>query len=342
MLDMAGKEEQAARVLEAPAPEAPPPPPWAEMDGEGNLILEPQEPKRVPVYMFSRAILIHGLSGVYGMGYGRVQGDFNKAANTILSQYVDTAGLNNAPAWLASNQVTFDNGLDLSPGAINKTNLTGDELSNQMIPIQVPRANPQMLNLVESVVSMSKSAVAAPDILSGAQGPSGETFRGQSQRLEEANSQLSEVTSRLGVCLKNVLMNNNKMNAEFLHDDEMLALMDHKIGQMRQVVVGRDLYQRGFQVSLTADMRFVSQQIRTQEATELMQLPAQIPMLQNNVAFAQYAAMKYLQARDMADAIPFLGPPLPPPETPMGLPPPEPPPGMENDEETVDAPPPSE
>jgi hypothetical protein len=232
--------------------------------------------------------------------------------------------------------------LPIGPGKIIRVKgMTGEQIRNSIVELKPGPANPQLLDVVRIAEEAADSSIAAPSVLSGEPGKSGETFRGIATRMEKATRQLSAAGIKYIDFLTNIVKNNARLNAYYLPDEQILQVLDHidlpemllagkprkSSREMREVHIGRDMYRRNYDVTFTADVRFSSQAQRISEADELVAM-AEHPALQGNFAFAYHVIAKALRARGQHDLIPALGPPPPMPEMPMGTPP-APPPGME-------------
>ena len=88
LLDPMAAEQMAmsAQQAEAMLPPEPMKPAWVKSVGEPE---DPTPPKRRPIHMFSHGVCIEGLVGNSGLSYGRIQADYNRAADTMLSQFID-------------------------------------------------------------------------------------------------------------------------------------------------------------------------------------------------------------------------------------------------------------
>jgi hypothetical protein len=89
------------------------------------------------------------------------------------------------------------------------------------------------------------------------------------------------------------------------------------------------MYDRPYDVEISADLKFTSTAQRISEADALVQMPNAVPEMAQNLAFKYETVVKTLEARNRYDLIALLGKPPAPPEM-FGLPtsPPAPPPGM--------------
>lgn len=318
--------------------QAPIPPEWL-LDPE-DLDAEPEPVRMEPVHMFAHGACFESLAGSLGLGYLKILADYNRAADTMASQYIDAATLANASSWITDESVEFESPFELGPGKINKASGVSGNISDHIMPVATRPASEQLMQSVDRMQNYASAAVQAPDILSGEPGKSGETYRGLSARLEQAMKPISVVARKFCVSfLRQVLRNNARLNSVYLSDDEIFHVLNHQTGKYDVLMAGKNLYQRDYRVEIRADLRFAPQAQRIAEADELVQLPAAVPPMQGNFAFIQAALRKAFQARGRADMEPYLGPPAEPPATPLGLPPqafppgskygpPLPPPGM--------------
>lgn len=311
-------EAQVAQLQMMVAPE-PVPPEWL-LDPE-DLDAQPEAPRKDPIYMFAHGTCIEPLVGNLGLSYGRILGDFNRAADTMLSQYIDSATLANASPLLTDEQVELPSPLEIGPGKVIKATGVSGSLGEHVMPLKFPPANEQLAASADRMYQYGQSAVQAPSVLSGESGKSGETYRGISARIEQATKQLSVTARKYCMFLKQILRNNAKLNSVYMPDDEMFNVLNHKTGQYVLLKAGRHLYERDYRVEIRSDLRFMPQAQRIMEADELVQLPGAVPPMQNNFGFLQAALKKALQARNLEGFIPYLGPELGPPPTPLGLPP---------------------
>lgn len=326
--------QMALQSAQAQVPPPPPQPPWMKTPFQ-----QPEDMRKEPVYMFTHGVCIEPLTGNLGLSLGRFLADLNRAGDTAASLFIDAAVLNNTKSMITTENVEFDSPFEVSPGKMNKaTGVPPGQLEGNIMPLEFAPANPQLLQIMELTKQWAQEGAASPDVISGAPGKSGETARGWQGRLEQAMSQISVAARHFSFFLKNVLVNNARLNAIYLDDEEWFQVMNHESGQNEFVSVGRALYERDYRVSISSDLKFTSQAQRVAEADELVQLTSALPPLQGNLAYQDYVLKKALIARGRADVIPFLGMqppgiplmygmPSPPPMGPDGMPL-MPPPGM--------------
>lgn len=333
---LTGPEQAMAALqeLEAQAPTPPLPPAW--MQNPDDPDESPRQPDKQPILLFAHGVCIEPAHGNLGLGYGGMQADFQRAANTCLSQFIDAATLANCQTLITAGTVSWnsDGQFNLAPGAINNaTGLSPADLKDGLIPFKFGDANSALMQVVSLMQEASESSIQGPSVLSGESGKSGETARGISARIEQATKQLSVTTgSYARQVLTQVLKNNAYLNSRFLPDEQLFQMEANLIpeGMEPPFKIGRDMYERNYQIEIKADMRFATQAQRVGEADDALELVMKLPQLQGNLALI-YAVMKQcLEARGLRNLVPLLGPAPPVPETPLGIPmPPMGPPGAE-------------
>lgn len=319
-----------ARALdEKELPPEPQMPEWM----QGNPMAQPRPVETVPIRMFAHGVNIEPIQGILGLGMGAILTPQNKAANIALSMFTDQGTLHNMKNLLVSGNVRFPGGdkLALEPGKLHKVEGAVD-LAKEVVPLDFGEGNAQLVQLVEMLVSFANRVSNTPEVLAGEAGKSGETAQGISARIEQATKMLSVPTSKYADFLSQVLENNAALNAIFLDDAEWFSVNNHdpSLGQMGQQLfnVGRELYDRPYDVEISADLKFTSTSQRISEADALVQLPNAVPEMATNFAFKQAVISKSLEARNRYDLMGLLGAPPPPPPV-YGAPtsPPAPPPG---------------
>ncbi len=318
----------ARSIEEMPPPPDPQMPDW--MHGDPDA--QPRQPEFKPIQMFAHGVNIEPLAGILGLGTGSIHAAQNKAANIALSMFIDQGALGNCKNFLAKGDVKLPSPLVLEPGKVHSVQGAID-LMKDILPLEFGPANPQLVELVEMLVKMGNTVTNTPEVLSGESGKSGETAQGLSARIEQATKMLSVPTGKYADFLSQVLENNATLNAIFLDDAEFFSVNNHDpaLGPMGQQTfsVGRDLYDRPYDVEISADLKFTSTSQRISEADALVQLPNAVPALQQNYALLHAVITKSLEARNRYDLISLLGAP---PQTPQmfGVPtsPPAPPPGQ--------------
>ena len=305
------------QLRSAPIPPPPIPPQW--MVDPADPLEMPKPPQRKPINMYSHGVCIEPLTGVVGIGYGRILTDLNVAANVAVSQFTDAATLANAWGMLVSEEFDPTNELEISPGKFTKVKgLSSAELKNAVMELRPSPANPQLMELVRMMREMASDAAQAPDVLSGAAGKSGETYRGHSARIEQATLQLGVVARNFANFFEQILKNNAKLNSIYLPDEEIINISAQPGTGAEQVVVRREMYKKNYQIEVRSDLKFTSMAQRIAEADEVLGIVMSNPILMTNMSLVYESVKKCLVARDQHDMVPLLGPPPAPPAVPMG------------------------
>jgi len=329
---------------EPPPPPVPPmPPAWAQPDETGAL-QPPQPVRRVPIEMFTHGRYAYNPQGMLGLGIGHVLRPFNEASDEALNRFYDQATANNCPAILSTADLGLGQSAALVPNQIKVLKNVSDDISKVLKEYRPGPANPQLLDIVRNVNEWSDGAVAAPGIMSGQPGKSGETFRGVATRAEKASKQLTAGAKKFVAFLVQLLKNDAELLATFMPDEEFVQVNDHladyrkKTAGQGTIRITREMYRRNYDVSFTADLQFTSRAQKIAEADEILAMinsvfppiPPGAPMPDPAAAIRYHAMVNVLRARKQQDLIPQLGPPPDMPEVPMGTPmmPPPPPPGM--------------
>lgn len=331
-----------AQALEAEPPVEPTPPTWL---AEGNGQIKPV--RRVPIESFSHGRCWHNPNGALGLSFGQILGDLNRLVDEAGNRFYDSATLANVWSALVGSDFQLEGGgksLAVQPGKIIRVkNMSSDQLKNAVHELRSAPGNPQLMDIMRMATDWADAAVAAPGVLSGEPGKSGETFRGLATRREQATKQLTATATRFLSFLDQILRNNAKLNSVFMPDDELVQVGNHYLdarvatmgedGQPQtNIQLGRALYRRNYRVTFTADVRFTSQAQRIAERDEALAMANQIPHLASNNWYMYAVIKEALSARGLTDLVQAMGPPpkgQPPPfGATLAPPPPEGAPGM--------------
>jgi hypothetical protein len=333
--------------MTAEQPVEPPMPTWMEHpDDADDPEFEVEAVRMVPIHMFTHGKGIEPFAGPLGLGLGRVLSDLNKAANVVLSHFIDAASLANVSTFLAPGGNAAQAPLDIVPGKINYVKgVPSRELASYLVKLNQSPANPQLFEVLQLLRQLSEDASTAPAVLSGEAGKSGETASGLNSRIEQATKQISFIAAKYARFVSNLVRNDARLNAQFMPDEEIVFVNNHKLGTSRELKVGRAMYARDYRVVMSSDLRFASQAARVAEADQTFQLVTTVPQLMNNLPLVQSATRELLIARGMESMLKYLGQELqpltlgvglpvptaydpPPPPPPGAMPPPPPPPGQ--------------
>lgn len=325
------------QALQADQLKEPTPPGWMQEGAQ-----EPQPVKRIPLELFSHGRCVSNPMGAMGLSFGSQLADRNKLADEALNRFYDSATLANVWSIAVPEGLDFgSSSIATQPGKIFRVKgAAAERLRESIVELKAQPANQQLMDMVRYAEETADAAVAAPGVLSGEPGKSGETFRGLATRKESASKQLSAAGINFLAFIDQILKNNARLNRIFMLEDEPLKVGNHFMEARKatldengkpkpEIRVGRDLYRQDYAITFTADVRFASQAQRVSEADEVLSMVTNIPQLQNDIPLVYAAVAEALRARGKTSLIPMLGPPPPAPTTTLGMPPPQPqmPPG---------------
>ena len=283
---------------------------------------QPAEIRKVPIELFYRADCIPNLADQHGIGFGQILVGIESGANSAYNHFIDSAQLSN-DEMLVTAEGTIDKDFVRGPGKIIRLkNIDPTQVDSAFSHLKMTGANPQLLEIVRMSGEYADSAIAAPAVLSGEPGKSGETFRGISTRIEQATRQLTTTGMKITNALCQVARNNALLNKMFMSNEEVFRV----VGTNKQQRIDKSLYENDYRISFTADMRFVGQQQRVSEADELVQMAVAIPQLAMNQSLMYSLVSAAYEARGKGDLIERLGADPGTPQVPFGTPPPPPPP----------------
>lgn len=314
--------QQVQQSMQQPLPPPPVKPDWMLKDDD-----VPQPPNKEPIYMFSHGVCLEPMLGNLGMGIGRIDTQLNLATNTVWSQFLDAATLANGKSFIVSGNMQFPSQFKISPGSVNKIKgVLPSDIKNSIIDLDFGQANPQLIQAADKLMQFGEQASSTPDLMSGASGKSGETARGIQARLEQINSMIQVPAGKFADFVKQIMINNCKLNATFMNDHEVFYVNrfneDMQMEGKAQIEIAREFYDNSMEIELQSDLLFKSRSQKTAEADEMVQLPNAIPQLQQNIPFLYHAVRLSLKARGYhREARILLGPPPPVPMNTFNLPP---------------------
>src|SRR5581483_10191907 len=181
--DVPPEEAQALQAkLAQDRPVPPTPPKWLKEGMQG-----PEPVRKIPLESFSHGVCIENLDGSLGLGLGLLLEPFNKTANIVSSQFVDSATLANTSTMIGPELPGMTGDFRITPGEYHPVRgLRADQMQNAFKVIQFPLPNQQRLDIVKLMLESGDGVSSAPDVLSGEAGKANETYRGIATRVEQA------------------------------------------------------------------------------------------------------------------------------------------------------------
>lgn len=303
-------QELAARAMEAVPELVGPPPPAPDWVDPEDPNPAPAPVRRIPIFMKAHGVCFEPMAGGLGFGPGRVLVEYNKAANTALSQYTDAATLANASGLIVADVVDFDRPFTWSPGKINKAKCSSAELQSAIMPMKAAPPSAELIQVVNLMMQSGQAAAQSPEVLGGAPGKSGETYRGIATRVEQATKQLSVIGRTCADLVRQVGQNLAKLNSVFLPDDQIMRLTQWAAATMAGPLppVTKEMYRRNYRIEIRADLQFKADAERVAEADEILAMVLKIPVLAQDAPMVHAAARGSFEARHRRDMVALLGP----------------------------------
>jgi hypothetical protein len=284
---------------------------------------EPVPPKLRPIRMFAQQQCIESIGTNFGQGFGQIQHDLNTAANMAYNAVIDAATVSNATPTLGSKDIGLEEDFTVSPGRIKMVDATGEELQKAFYRLDPGPPSQQLAEVPFKLYELAQAAMSAPDVLSGSEGKSGETWRGMASRIEQATSQLSYFGRKFAALVEQILYNNAYLNELHMPEQEFVDF-----GGQTGVEVRREWYRRSYSISLRSDMSFTPRQQKIAEADETAKIVLDLPDFIGNPAIRYEVIRKVFEARGQHELVRLMGQPPPPPQAFTGPPPPAPPGGQ--------------
>lgn len=283
-------------------------PEWLDQDEDAGLAT-PKPPKRIPLHLRAHGVCIEPVKGPLGLGFGIIATAYNECANWALDGYLDQINRTAAPGWLTTNKKLADLGeLSVAPCSITHVPVSPMEFKDALRQVDAGQADPQAVQIVQMMRDFAQTSSHATDIMSGRPGKSGESARGQNERLEQAMSMLSVSAAKFMPAFEQILKNNAKLNSIHLNEEEFFEVtrsipMPMGVANLGQQSVARSMYERPYSVTMRGDVRFISRQQRIAEANQMMGLVMGHPQLAGNTDLVRYCLSKVFESMGRWDII---------------------------------------
>lgn len=286
--------------------------------------LPPEPIKKIPVEYFTKIDCIYDPKASMGIGVGDMVLGFNQVANQLGNLFIDAASTANNPPQLVSENALPPGTTEIAPGDIIRSPLPPEQLEKAHKVLVQVQGNPQLLEMMHIMMNVANEVAATPDVYAGEPGKANETFRGIATRVEQAAKPLTAIALRMLRGLTYVIKKNARLNANFLPESELVSVIDPMKGRQK-VTITRDIYLEDYDITFTADTRFVSQAQKLDEDIQLMQFATTSPLMvanpQQQMVFLYEVATRYLKDMKRPEMVPYLGNRPTPPPPPQPIPP---------------------
>lgn len=266
-----------------------------------------------PIEYFTNYIFIPDPnSGVYGLGFGALLGPLNLSINTLVNQLIDAGTLSVMQGgFLSANLQLTAGDLEWEPGEWKIVNSYGNDIRQGIVPLPAPPPSSTLFNLLGMLEQASMKIASVTDILSGEVPGQNTKATVSMNAIEQGLKLFSSIYKRQHYSLSEEMNKIQKLNGEFLQEEEYLAILDLK--QDGSTKVTRADYNTGdFDISLSADPNVSSDQQRISKVQALFDV---IPLGHVN---PEEVTKQYLEATDQPNIEGLMQMP-PPPGPPMEM-----------------------
>lgn len=248
-------------------------------------------------------------SGVYGLGFGALLGPLNVSVNTLVNQLIDAGTLSVMQGGFLSSNLQISAGdLEWDPGEWKIVNSYGSDIRQGIVPLPVQPPSSVLFQLLGMLEAATMKIASVTDILSGDVPGQNTKATVAMNAVEQGLTLFSSIYKRSHAALSEEAMKIHALNAEFLEDEEYLAILD--LDEDGGQKVSRDDYNtKDYDIVLSADPNVSSDQQRIQKVQALFDV------LQLGAVNPTEVTKQYLEATDQPniEALMTMPPPAGPP-----------------------------
>lgn len=262
-----------------------------------------------PIEMFTHYQFLPNPDGFYGLGFGHLIGQTNKAGNKLLRMFIDAnelATIGNMGGLVSENLGLDGDSFDISLGRFDKLPRSVEDIRKHVFQWQFPQPSQEALQMIDKLSATAQRLSANSDILSG--NPD-KVYQPQAMlaMIEQGLQLFSSVQEFLGVSMEDELQKIYRLNAKHLEESPYFQFGDDTIE------VTREDYMDDFRVVPIFDPKYATRSQKLAKAEAEYQFIVQNPIASQNPQSIYLASVNYLKALDAEniDAI------MPPPQIPQ-------------------------
>ena len=238
--------------------------------------------------------------GFYSIGFGRLLGPINEAANTIVNQLTDAGTLSNLQAGFIGKGLRIKMGESkFSPGEWKAVNATGDDIKKQIFPLPVREPSGVLFNLLQLLLTSGKELASVAEIFVGKMPGQNTPATTTMATIEQGMKVFTAVYKRIYRSLAKEFQKLYVLNREYMNPEEYIDVLDEPVQQSDYMGSEND-------VIPAADPTAVSSQEKQAKVQALMQI------LQLGTINPQAVTKLYLEAFEIPNAEQMLMQPQPP------------------------------
>ena len=232
--------------------------------------------------------------GFYSIGFGRLLGPLNEAANTIINQLVDAGSLSNLQAGFIGKGLRIKMGeAKFSPGEWKAVNATGDDIKKQIFPLPVREPSGVLFNLLNLLLTSGKELASVAEIFVGKMPGQNTPATTTMATIEQGMKVFTAVYKRIYRSLAKEFQKIYVLNREYMNPEEYIDVLDQPVQQSDYMGPENDIIPG-------ADPAAVSNQEKQAKVQALMQL------LQLGTINPMAVTQLYLEAYEIPNAESFI------------------------------------
>lgn len=176
----------------------------------------------------------------YDMGFGRLLRDITKSIDTTINQLLDAGTLQNTGMGFIGSGINIRGGkMEIGPGRLNRVDVTGGLLRDNLVMMDLPGPSPVLFNLLGMMVDAAKGITSVQDVLTGADVPANQPATTTLARIEQGMKVMTGIIKRIHRTFGEELKILFRLNGAHLDDQVYANLNDTPIE------IGRADYQQG-------------------------------------------------------------------------------------------------
>ncbi|MCA2570691.1 hypothetical protein [Microcystis sp. M42BS1] len=224
--------------------------------------------------------------GFYDMGFGHLLGPVNEAVNTIINQLVDAGTLANLQAGFMGKGLRIkQTDMPLRPGEFRQVNATGDDLRKQIVPMPFKEPSNVLFQLLGMLVTAGKELASVAEIFVGKMPGQNTPATTTMASIEQGMKVFTAIYRRVYRSMDAEIKRLYELNAEYLDESKMVAVLDEPIGS-------EDFKTEDYDICPAADPSASSQ------SEKLMKAQALAEMLPIGILNPMEVIMRILEAQE--------------------------------------------
>ncbi len=242
--------------------------------------------------------------GFYDIGFGRLLGPLNEAANTLINQLTDAGSLSNLQSGFIGKGLRIRMGeTRFSPGEWKSVNAVGDDLKKQIFPMPVREPSEVLFKLLDLLLKSGKELASVAEIFVGKMPGQNTPATTTMATIEQGMKVFTAVYKRVYRSLTSEFKKIYLLNREYMNPEEYISILDDNAQQQDYEASEDDIIPGADPTAVSTQEK----QAKVKSLLELLQLGTIDPMAVTKM---------YLEAHDIPNPEQMMKQPSPPPPDP--------------------------